>query len=307
MLGRDLTSILDLSPEELARVLDVSLGMKRDGAGPLLAGKTLALVFEKPSLRTRVSFEMAMQRLGGNSISLPAHEIQMGDREPVKDVARVLSTMVHGIAARTYQHETIMELTRYASIPIVNALSEDEHPCQALADLLTLRERFGQLRGICWTYVGDGNNVARSLAYASVMTGMNLTVASPPGFELPDETMERASTLPGGGSVTQMTDPHSAVKHAAAVYTDVWASMGFEHELEERKEHFQSYQLNTELLASAPSDAFVMHDLPAHRGEEITDEAIESERSIVFHQAENRMHAQQGLLALLLSETPPDA
>ena len=307
MLGRNLTSILDLSPEELARILDVSLGMKRDGAGPLLAGKTLALVFEKPSLRTRVSFEMAMQRLGGSAIALPAHEIQMGDREPVKDVARVLSRMVHAIAARTYQHETVLELTECASIPIVNALSEDEHPCQALADLLTLRERFGDLRNVCWTYIGDGNNVARSIAYASVMAGMHLTIATPPGFELPAETIERATSLPGGGSVTQTTDQHAAVCNAAAVYTDVWASMGFEDELEGRKEHFQPYQLNAELLASAPADALVMHDLPAHRGEEITDEAIESERSIVFDQAENRMHAQQALLALLLSETAPDA
>lgn len=307
MFGRNLTSILDLSPEELARILDVSLGMKRDGAGPLLAGKTLALVFEKPSLRTRVSFEMAMRRLGGSAIALPAHEIQMGDREPVKDVARVLSRMVHGIAARTYKHETVLELAEYASVPIVNALSEDEHPCQALADLLTLRERHGDLRGLCWTYVGDGNNVARSLAYASVMAGMHLTIAAPPGFELPAETITQASELAGGGTVTQTTDAHAAVKQAAAIYTDVWASMGFEHELEGRKEHFQPYQLTTELLASAPADAVVMHDLPAHRGEEITDEAMESDRSIVFDQAENRMHAQQGLLALLLSETPPDA
>jgi len=307
VLGRDLTSILDLSPDELARVLDVSLGMKRDGSGPLLAGKTLALVFEKPSLRTRVSFEMAMQRLGGSAIALPAHEIQMGDREPVKDVARVLSRMVHGIAARTFTHETVLELVEYASIPVVNALSEDEHPCQALADLLTLREKFGRLDGVCWSYLGEGNNVARSLAYASVMTGMHLTIAAPPGFELPAETIERAGALPGGGSVTQTTDAHAAVKHAGAVYTDVWASMGHEHELESRKEHFAPYQLNQELLASAPADALVMHDLPAHRGEEISDEAIESEHSIVFDQAENRMHAQQGLLALLLSETPPDA
>ena len=307
MLGRNLTSILDLSPEELARILDVSLAMKRDDAGPLLAGKTLALVFEKPSLRTRVSFEMAMRRLGGTAIVLPTHEIQMGDREPVKDIARVLSRMVHGIAARTYQHATVLELTEYASVPVVNALSEDEHPCQALADLLTLRERFGDLRNVCWTYVGDGNNVARSITYASVMAGMRLTIATPPGFELPAETIERAASLPGGGSVTQTTDQHTAVQNAAAVYTDVWVSMGFEDELEGRQKHFQPYQLNAELLASAPADALIMHDLPAHRGEEITNEAIESERSIVFDQAENRLHAQQALLALLLSEVAPDA
>jgi ornithine carbamoyltransferase len=307
VLGRNLTSILDLSPEELALILDVSLGMKRDGVSPILAGKTLALVCEKPSLRTRVSFEMAMGRLGGSVIALPAHEIHMGAREPVKDVARVLSRMVHAIAARTYKHETILELTAYASVPIVNALSDDEHPCQALADLLTLRERHGDLRDVCWTYVGDGNNVARSLAYASVMSGMHLTIAAPPGFELSTETLARATALPGGGSITQTTDVHAAVKHATAIYTDVWASMGFEHELESRKEHFQPYQITAELLASAPSDAVVMHDLPAHRGEEITNEVIESDRSIVFDQAENRLHAQQGLLSLLLSDTPPDA
>ena len=306
MLGRDLTSILDLSPGELSRVLDLSLGMKRDGAGPVLAGKTLALVFEKPSLRTRVSFEMAMRRLGGSAIALPPHEIQMGDREPVKDVARVLSRMVHGIAARTYAHETVLELAEYASVPVVNALTEGEHPCQALADLLTLRERFGDLRGLCWTYVGDGNNIARSLAYASVMAGLQLTIATPPEFALPEEDLARAAALAGGGSVRQTTDAAAAVRNAAVVYTDVWASMGFEHELEDRKEHFQPYQLNAELMAAAPSDALVMHDLPAHRGEEITDEVIESGRSIVFDQAENRMHAQQALLALLLAESPPD-
>ena len=307
MLGRDFTSILDLSPEELTHVLDVSLGMKRDGAGPMLAGKTLALVLEKPSLRTRVSFEMAMRRLGGNTIALPAHEIQMGDREPVKDVARVLSRMVHGIAARTYSHDTVLELVKYASVPVINALTEDEHPCQALADLLTLRERFGELRGVRWTYVGDGNNVARSLAYASILAGLHLTIATPPDFALPEQDIATALALSGGGSVMQTTDVHAAVRNAAVVYTDVWASMGFEDELEDRKEHFQPYQFNAELLASAPSDALVMHDLPAHRGEEITDEVIESERSIVFDQAENRMHAQQALLALLLAETPPGA
>ena len=306
-MGRDLTSILDLSCEELAHVLDVSLGMKRDGVGPILAGKTLALVFEKPSLRTRVSFEMAMQRLGGSAITLPAHEIQMGDREPVKDVARVLSRMVHGIAARTFKHETVLELVEYSSVPVVNALSEAEHPCQALADLLTLRERFGDLRGVRWTYVGEGNNVARSLAYASVKAGLHLTIASPPDFALPDEDLARATALDGGGSVVQTTDVHAAVRDAAVVYTDVWASMGFEAELESRKEHFQPYQLNAELMASAPAGALVMHDLPAHRGEEISDEVIESDRSIVFDQAENRMHAQQALLGLLLAEARPDA
>lgn len=302
--GRDFTSIIDISSEELTRILDVSLRMKTDGVDATLSGKTLAMVFEKPSLRTRISFEMAMKRLGGNAITLLSHEIRMGEREPVKDVARVLSRMVNGIAVRTYGHETVVELVEYASVPVINALSESEHPCQALADLLTLRERFGDLRGLSWTYVGDGNNVARSLAYASVMAGLRLTIATPPNFGLPEEDIVRAAALEGEGSVTQTTDVHAAVRGAAVVYTDVWASMGFEEEFENRKQHFQPYQLNGDLLASAPTDVLVMHDLPAHRGEEITDEVIESTRSIVFDQAENRLHVQQALLALLLTETP---
>lgn len=303
MQGRDFTSIIDVSSEELAHVLDVSLRMKDDGVRSSLSGKTLAMVFEKPSLRTRVSFEMAMKRLGGSAITLLSHEIRMGEREPVKDVARILSRMVNGIAVRTYGHETVVELAEHASVPVINALSESEHPCQALADLLTLRERFGDLRGLAWTYVGDGNNVARSLAYASVMSGMRLTIVTPPNFALPAEDIMRAAELAGDGSVTQTTDAHAAVRDAAAVYTDVWASMGFEAELENRKQYFQPYQLNADLLSSAPKDALVMHDLPAHRGEEITDEVIESTRSIVFDQAENRLHVQQALLALLLQET----
>jgi len=181
VLGRDLTSILDLDPREIAQVLDVALAMKRDGGGPNLEGQTLALVFEKPSLRTRVSFEMAMARLGGRTVYLAAHDVQMGEREPVRDVARVLSRMVQAIATRTFDHETVVDLAHWATVPVINALSEDEHPCQALADLLTLRERFGELRGLRLTYVGDGNNVARSLAYASVLAGIEFTCASPEG------------------------------------------------------------------------------------------------------------------------------
>jgi ornithine carbamoyltransferase len=304
VLGRDFTSVLDLSSQELAHVLDVSLGMKRDGAGSVLAGHTLALIFEKPSLRTRVSFEMAMRRLGGSSIYMGAHEVQLGEREPARDAARVLSRMVSVIAARTFDHATVTELAEYADIPVVNALSDEEHPCQAVADLLTLRERFGDLRGVRLAYVGDGNNVARSLAYACVMAGMNLTCASPEGYELSPEVLAQAGELDGGGTVTVVRDPHGAVGDAAAVYTDVWASMGFEHEMAERREAFQGYELNQQLLASAPVDAVVMHDLPAHRGEEISDEVIESDRSIVFDQAENRMHAQQAVLSLLLGGSP---
>ena len=220
----------------------------------------------------------------------------------MRDVARVLSRMVQVIAARTFEHATIDELAHWADVPVVNALCEDEHPCQALADLLTLRERFGGLSGVSLAYIGDGNNVARSLAYACVMAGVDLRVASPAGYGLPDETLERARALSGGGSVTQLVDPHEAVAGAAAVYTDVWASMGQEAEAAVRAEAFHGYQLNAELMASAPSDALVMHDLPAHRGEEITDDVIESANSVVFDQAENRMHAQQAVLASILAE-----
>jgi ornithine carbamoyltransferase len=296
--------MLDISSAELEEIIELSLGMKRDGAGPLLAGQTLALIFEKPSLRTRISFEQAMHRLGGRVSFISAFEVQMGEREPVRDIARVLSGYVQAIGVRTFAHATVREFSEFASVPVINALSEDEHPCQALADLLTLRERFGDLNGVRLTYVGEGNNVARSLAYASVMTGIDFTCASPEGFGLPAETLEIAGALEGSGSVTQTDEVETAVGAAAAVYTDVWASMGHEDELQTRVEIFKPYQLNAELLAHAPPDAIVMHDMPAHRGEEITDDVIESDRAVVFQQAENRMHAQQAMLALVLGGSP---
>ena len=303
MYGRDFTSVLDLTPEELERTLDIALGIKRDGSGPLLAGRHLALLFEKPSLRTRVSFEVAMSRLGGRALYLNDHEVRMGDREPVKDVARVLSRMVDGIASRTFAHSTLTELAEWASVPVVNALSDGEHPCQALADLLTLRDRFGSLHGVRLTYLGEGNNVAISLAYASMLAGMHFTCASPEGYGLPEDVIAHASTLPGGGSVRQLSDPHEAVRGAAAVYTDVWASMGEEHLLASRLEAFAPFKLDVTVMASAPADALVMHDLPAHRGEEIADDMIESDHSVVFDQAENRVHAQQAILLQLMSRS----
>jgi len=301
--GRDFTSVLDLTPEELERTLDIALGIKRDGSGPLLAGRHLALLFEKPSLRTRVSFEVAMSRLGGRALYLNDHEVRMGDREPVKDVARVLSRMVDGIASRTFAHSTLTELAEWASVPVVNALSDGEHPCQALADLLTLRDRFGSLHGVRLTYLGEGNNVAISLAYASMLAGMHFTCASPEGYGLPEDVIAHASTLPGGGLVRQLSDPHEAVRGAAAVYTDVWASMGEEHLLASRLEAFAPFKLDATVMASAPADALVMHDLPAHRGEEIADDMIESDHSVVFDQAENRVHAQQAILLQLMSRS----
>lgn len=301
MQSPDLTSILDLSPDDITRVLDTALAMKRDGSAPVLHGRTLALLFEKPSLRTRVSFEVAMSNLGGRATYLEAHQVQMGDREPIADVARVLSRMVHGIAARTFAHQTVLDLARWSDVPVINALSDLEHPCQVLADLLTLREHLGTLRGTRLAYVGDGNNVARSLAFASVLAGIDFSCASPEGFELTPQDVEQARALPGGGSVTLTNSPLDAVRGANAVYTDVWTSMGQEHEAEDRREHFSGFQVNAGLLAQAPG-ALVMHDLPAHRGEEITDEAIESEYSVVFDQAENRVFAQQAVLSILLAE-----
>ncbi len=293
--------MLDLSPDELARSLEAALAIKRDGSGPVLAGQTLALLFEKPSLRTRVSFEVAMARLGGRALYLHDAEVGLDRREPAKDVARVLSRMVDGIASRTFKHDTMTALAHWASVPVINALSDGEHPCQALADLLTLRERCGALRGLRLTYVGEGNNVAISLAYASVLAGMHFTCASPDTYGLPADVIEAAAGLGGGGTVRQLLDPHEAVRDAQAVYTDVWASMGEEHLLAGRLEAFAAYRVDATLMASAPSDALVMHDLPAHRGGEITDDMIESSRSVVFDQAENRVHTQQAVLLLLMA------
>lgn len=294
--------MLDLDPDEVARILEVALAMKRDGAQPVLRGQSLALLFEKPSLRTRVSFDVAATNLGARAIYLGAHEVRMGEREPVSDVARVLSRMVHGIAARTFEHATITQLAEWADVPVINALSDHEHPCQALADLLTLRERFGSLRGLRFAYFGEGNNVARSLAFAAVLTGMHLVCASPEGFSLSPADVEVARALEGGGTVSLTSNPHEAASGADVLYTDVWASMGNEDALSDRLEPFAPFQLNAPLVSSAAPTAVVMHDLPAHRGEEITDDVIESGRAIVFDQAENRLHVQQALLALLMGD-----
>jgi len=297
---RHFRSMLDLSTQELSELLNTALAIKRDGCGPELSGQVLALVFEKPSLRTRVAFEVAMHRLGGRAVYLGQHEVGTGEREPVRDVARVLARMVQGIAARTYAHSTVAEFARWSDVPVVNALSSEEHPCQALADLLSLHERFGSLRGLRLAYVGQGNNVARSLAIGCVLAGIEFRLASPRGYGLSEADLTMARAAGGDGTIVQTEDPHEAVSDAAAVYTDVWASMGDEHKLASRVESFRPFRVDEELLASAPPDALVMHDLPAHRGEEITDEVIESPRSIVFDQAENRVHTQQAVLLSLL-------
>ena len=302
MRGRDFVSITDLAPEELDRLLTVAMGLKDRARQTALAGKTLALVFEKPSLRTRVSFHVAMRHLGGDCIYLSPPEVGLGDRETPADVARVLSRYVDCIAARTFRNETVEEIARFASVPVINALSDDEHPCQALADLLTVREKKGHLNGVTLAFIGDGNNVANSLSLGAGMSGMHFRIASPEGYELPDKVAVRAEEVArsAGGSVERLHEPEKAVAGADVVYTDVWASMGQEREVAERKEYFAGYRVDSRLMSAAKPDAIFMHDLPAHRGEEVTDEVIDGPQSVVFDQAENRLHAQKALLALLL-------
>jgi len=300
--GRHLISVADLSPRDVQRVVDVALQTKNGQSVSILGGKTLALLFEKPSLRTRVSFDVAMQQLGGHTLYLSPAEVDLGEREPVADVARVLSRYVDAIAARTFKHETVEELARWADVPVINALSDGEHPCQTLADLLTIYEKKGRWRGLVLSFVGDGNNVARSLMLGSAMVGMDFRIASPQGYSLSKALVDRAESLAvaSGAAVVCLESPQEAVRGADVVYTDVWASMGQEEEQAERMRAFSGYQVNAELLALASPDAIVMHDLPAHRGEEIADEVIEGPQSVVFDQAENRLHAQKAVLALIL-------
>jgi ornithine carbamoyltransferase len=275
---------------------------------PRLHGYTLALVFEKPSLRTRVAFEAGMTQLGGNGSYLSANDIDMGGRESVPDVARNLSRWVQAIAARVFRHQTIEELARHATIPVINALSDQEHPCQALADMLTLQEHYGYLEGLRLTYVGDGNNVCHSLMLLGAILGVHMTVACPPDYRPHPDFVAQAEQLATrhGAEVRLTSDPRQAAEGAAALYTDVWASMGQEHEAARRRPLFQPYQLNTDLLALAQPGALVMHCLPAHRGEEITTDVIEGSQSVVFDQAENRLHVQKALILTLLGieDTP---
>jgi ornithine carbamoyltransferase len=307
MKGRDLLSVRDLDPEELELIIRTALSFKRDGAPQILAGKTIAMLFEKPSLRTRVSFEVGMKQLGGSAIYLSQNEVGLGQREPVADVARVLSRYVSAIVARTYSHHALEELAAAADVPVVNALSDDEHPCQALADLLTIREKKGRLNGVSLAFVGDGNNVSASLALASGLAGMDFRIASPEGYSLPPAVLEAASGWASktGGRIHACAAPEEAVRGADVVYTDVWTSMGQEASHRQRLEAFAGYQVDRGLMGLAKPDAVFMHDLPAHRGEEITDEVIEGPQSVVFDQAENRLHAQKALLALIMGDFPP--
>ena len=302
-----LVSVEDLPSAEIWELLNLAADLKKEwksgGNEPVLAGKSLAMVFQKPSLRTRVSFEMGMLHLGGSALYLSPQEIQLGQRESVADVARVLSRYVDGIMARVFDHAHIEELADNASVPVVNGLSDYAHPCQGLSDVFTVYEKKGALEGVALAYLGDGNNVAHSLMFAGAKVGMEIRVATPAGFEPDGEVVSRASEFARetGGKVVLEADPRSAVSGADVIYTDVWASMGQEDEREVRLPLFQPYQVNAELLASASRDAVVMHCLPAHRGEEITDEVVDSQQSIVLDQAENRMHLQKAILVSLMA------
>ena len=303
---RHFLAISDLVPADLAGLLDLALALKQEwragGNPPLLKGRVLGMIFQKPSLRTRVSFDVAMLHLGGHALYLSPQEIGLGGRESVADVSRVLSRYVQGIMARTFAHANILELDRWAGVPVINGLSDYTHPCQALADALTIRENFGALAGLKVAYVGDGNNVLRSLMNACALSGASLTAASPDGYQLPQADFDTARALAGsnGATFNSLTDPREAVRGAQVIYTDTWTSMGQEAETARRREVFPPYQVNAALVAEADPQAIVMHCLPAHRNEELTDEVADGPHSALFDQAENRLHAQKAVLAQLL-------
>lgn len=301
MTPTDFLEVDDLGPDDLAAVLDDAIAWKADPSlvPRPLAGGGVALLFEKPSTRTRSSTEMAVVGLGGHPIYIRPEEVGIDTREPAEDVARVLAGYCAVIAARVFDHGVLERMADAVDVPIVNLLSDRAHPCQALADLLTVREQFGGLEGRRMTYVGDGNNVAASLAFASALSGMELTVSSPPGFELDDDSVARARNL--GGNIELVSDPYDAVTGVDIVYTDVWTSMGDEHEAAARKVAFAGYQVNTELMVAAGPQARFLHCLPAHRGEEITAEVIDGPASLVWEQSENRMHAARSLIARLVA------
>ena len=305
-----LLSLADLSGDELWQILNLALELKeewaRGGNRPLLQGRTLGMLFQKPSLRTRVSFEMGMIHLGGQAIYLSPAEVQLGKRESVADVARVLSRYVDGIMARVFAHAHIEELAAHSRVPVINGLSDYNHPCQALADLLTILEKKGRLKGLRLAYLGDGNNVATSLLFGGTKMGMEVALATPPGYEITEDVEDLATAFAeeSGGRVILTYEPLEAVAGADVIYTDTWTSMGQEAEREKRLKVFPPYQVNAGLVAasgkSGKDEVIVMHCLPAHRGQEITDEVADGPHSVLFDQAENRLHAQKAVLALLL-------
>ncbi len=307
----DFLSIRDFTPAQIKELLHLALQIKTNPAAyaDALKGKTLAMIFEKPSLRTRVTFDVGIQQLGGFSLYLSPAEINLGKRESVYDVAKNLERMVQGIMIRTFAHDIVERMAQYAAIPIINGLTDYSHPCQALADYLTMLEVKGRLAGLKVAFVGDGNNVAHSLMFAGAQLGAQVWVATPPGYEPLRNAVSWAERRAAdtGGSCTLTSDPAEAVRDADVVYTDVWTSMGQEGEAEERRQHFLPYQVNAALFGLARPDAIFMHCLPAHRGDEVTDEVIDCARSVVFQEAENRLHAQKAIMLRLMKERVGEA
>jgi ornithine carbamoyltransferase len=300
--SKDLLSITDLTSGEIQILLDDAIDMKHSKWRSMLDRKVLALVFEKPSLRTRVSFEVAMRQLGGHTIYLSPAEVGLGKREPARDVASVLSRYVDVIAARTYSHQTAADLARYADVPVINALDDVEHPCQALADILTIYEKRGELKGLNVAYIGDGNNCANSLLLACTLMGANFKIANPEGYNISDYIMDTAQRYAGesGAEITATSDIKAAVQNADVIYTDVWTSMGQEEESAARIKAFNDYRITEEIIGYAKEDVLFMHPLPAHHGEEVAEGILYHRSSVVFDQAENRMHIQKALLANML-------
>ncbi len=305
-MKKDFIAITDFSSAQIQEIIDLSLNLKKEwragGNEPVLKGKVLAMVFQKPSLRTRVSFDMAMRHLGGDALYLSPSEIGLGQRESIADVARVLAGYVDAIMARVFAHEHALQLAQWSSVPVINGLSDYNHPCQALADVLTIVEHFGTVKGLNVAFIGDGNNVAVSLMHAVCKLGGNFTLASPEGYAIIPQAIESARQIAGqtGSKLNFLRDPKQAARGADVIYTDTWTSMGQEAEMQKRAEVFPPYQVNAELVSLANKDVIVMHCLPAHRGQELTDEVADGPHSVIFPQAHNRMHAQKGILVYLL-------
>lgn len=299
-------AVSDYSPSELQYLLDLATRLKAEynsgGNPPLLKGKVLGMIFQKPSLRTRVSFDMAMRHVGGDALYLSPNEIGLGKRESIADIARVLSGYVHAIMARVFDHAHVLELAHWSDIPVINGLSDYNHPCQAMADALAIQENFGSLKGLNVAYVGDGNNVAVSLMHICAKLGANFCIANPPGYDLNPHAVEHARQFAAesGSKLMFLNDPHRAVVQAHVIYTDTWTSMGQEEETRKREQVFPPYQVNAALVAGARPEAIVLHCLPAHRGQEITDEVADGSHSRMFPQAHNRLHAQKAILLHLL-------
>ncbi len=304
---KDFLAIADYTPEEIQAILDMAVELKKEwsekGNPPLFKNKVLAMIFQKPSLRTRVSFDMAMRHMGGDALYLSPAEIGLGKRESIADVARVVSGYVDVIMARVFDHQHVLELAKWADIPVINGLSDYNHPCQAAADALTIQENLGNLKNLNVTYIGDGNNVSVSLMHICAKLGANFTIANPEGYGMDQEAVALGEKFAqeSGSSIRQLTDPVEAVQGAQAIYTDTWVSMGQDEEAAKRQAVFPPYQVNQKLLEGADKDAIVLHCLPAHRGEEITDEVADGPHSRLFPQAHNRLHAQKSILVKLLT------